>query len=644
MFTHSRAALLHVALWLFGLLLAVGAEARPSLQYRPIPNASPIALPDRPIDPQELETFFDGLIGGQFAAHKLAGTAVVVVRDGKPVFEKGYGFADVEKAIPVDPARTRFTVGSVSKLFVWTAVMQLVEQRRLDLDVDINRYLSKFKIHDRYATPVTLRALLTHSAGFEETGTPFSPQIAGRYRSLGDFLAHHLPPRAMPPVKDYAHASRPYSNWGPLLAAHVVENVSKERFDRYVDHHILQPLGMTSSGFQAGLGAGGANRALGYRFNNGAMVGELEDMTSSGAAGALIATPDDIGHFMIAHLENGAFGDSRILAPRTAATMHRRSAQSNPYLNGMALGFIESYQNGRRTLRHDGATQLSHSELMLFPEEKLGLFITYNSYEGGYARPESIKAFVDHYFPATIPRIIPQADFARRALEYTGDYRGLRRSYSSYEKLLGSFPINVSALGNGRLLAAGSQWTEVAPDIFRNDAGELLGFNRNALGKVDSLNLKYSIVPAERIAWYENVSIHALIFVLCLGCAITAIAWGVRRRGWKKGSTWYLRSAGWFLAGTGALNLLSFVLIAVVLAQGVQVIMASGVPAALYVGLSLALMSVPMTLACVVVAAAMFKAGFRSRAARISYAGLAAASAIYLGLLHYWNLLGLHLG
>nr|HMT21774.1 serine hydrolase domain-containing protein [Promineifilum sp.] len=131
---------------------------------------TPSAAPPQgqgPADPAELETFLDELFARQMAEYRIAGAAVSVVKDGQLLFTKGYGYSDVANKIPVDPERTLFRIGSVGKLFTWTAVMQLVEQGKLDLDADINTYLD-FRIPDTYPQPITLKHLLTHTAGFEE--------------------------------------------------------------------------------------------------------------------------------------------------------------------------------------------------------------------------------------------------------------------------------------------------------------------------------------------------------------------------------------------------------------------------------------------------------------------------------------------
>lgn len=639
----ARALLFVITLFMLLAPPVAGARAGNPLSYRPIDGASPVPRADRPIEAEELEVFLDGVIAGQFATHRLAGAALVVVKDGQVVLRKGYGYADLDKRVPVDPGVTGFTVGSISKLLVWTAVMQLVEQGKLDLDADVNRYLTRFQIDDSFDAPITLRHLMTHTAGLEEVGTPFAPEIAGRYASLGDFLASNLPKRAMPPAANFAHAAMPYSNWGPLLAAHVVETVSGERFDRYAARHILDPLGMASSRFQTDATAAGPNRALGYAYEDGAMAGRLEDMTASGPAGALIATADDIARLMIAHLERGKAAGGRILAPETVALMHRRSAQSSSHLDAVALGFMESHQNGRRLLRHDGSTRFNHSDLVLLPDRRVGLFVTYNSHDGGYARREIIKAFLDRYYPAEIPLLRAPPAARGDLASYVGDYRSLRRSFTTNEALFGAFPLSVRALPNGRLLVAGSQWQKVAPDTFRNADGEFLGFNRGSGGGVASLSLKTSLVPAERIAWYQNPLVHAPVAALAILSGLLAIVMGLMKR---TGPTlphpacW----AGRLATAVGALNILSCVAFASAFAGGLAAIMDDGPPPGLYVGTVLSLWSLGLTGALAVAVAHLVRNRYFSRRRRLAYVCGWLVAVLYLVILAYWNLLGFHIG
>jgi CubicO group peptidase (beta-lactamase class C family) len=161
-----------------------------------------------PLTAEDLNPWRDGFFPNALKQADIAGAVVIVVKDGQVVAKKGYGYADVVKRIPMDPDRTIVGVGSVSKLFAWTAVMQLVEQGKLDLDADINRYLD-FKIPPYQGKPITLRNLMTHSAGFAERGFKVWPE-GQTPRTLGAYLKGT-------PVPDRIYAPgtvAAYSNYG----------------------------------------------------------------------------------------------------------------------------------------------------------------------------------------------------------------------------------------------------------------------------------------------------------------------------------------------------------------------------------------------------------------------------------------------
>ncbi|NIP68221.1 MAG: serine hydrolase, partial [Planctomycetales bacterium] len=207
---------------------------------------APASSPQQgPTDPAELEAFLDELIGKKMEEYHIAGAAVSVVKDGKLFFAKGYGYADLENGIPVDPEQTVFRIGSVTKLFTWTAVMQLVEQGKLDLDADINTYLD-FRIPDTYPQPITLRHLLTHTAGFEDWFFEFLALGADDLVPPREWLVSHMPARVRPPGD-----SAGYSNYGTSLAGYIVARVSGQPYDQYIQEHILDPLGMVHSTVQS---------------------------------------------------------------------------------------------------------------------------------------------------------------------------------------------------------------------------------------------------------------------------------------------------------------------------------------------------------------------------------------------------------
>src|SRR5882762_8779466 len=179
---------------LFGCLVSWSSVRADTAGYSlQIPDESPGSLTQR-----DLAAWADGFLPFALKRGDIAGAVMVVVKDGAVLFEKGYGYADVAAHTPVDPARTLFRPGSVSKLFTWTAVMQLVEQGQLDLDVDVNRYLD-FKIPEAFGKPITLRNLMTHTPGFEEQGKGLFGTAKDRDLSLQGYVKRSTPKRIFAP-------------------------------------------------------------------------------------------------------------------------------------------------------------------------------------------------------------------------------------------------------------------------------------------------------------------------------------------------------------------------------------------------------------------------------------------------------------
>src|SRR5829696_359050 len=229
-----------------------------------------------PTDPAELEAFLDKELGREMAKHHIAGAAVSVVKDDKLFFAKGYGDADLENKIPVDPERTNFRIGSLAKLFTWTAVMQLAEQGKLDLDEDINTYLD-FRIPDTYPQPITLKDLMTHTAGFEDL---YFERLASESKDLlppREWLISHMPARVRPPGEVAA-----YSSYGAALAGYIVARVSGEPYNRYIQEHILNPLGMVHTTAQSSMPPDiRAHTSVGYTYKDGAFK-EFPDTSDMG--------------------------------------------------------------------------------------------------------------------------------------------------------------------------------------------------------------------------------------------------------------------------------------------------------------------------------------------------------------------------
>jgi CubicO group peptidase (beta-lactamase class C family) len=513
-------------------------------------TAAPPARPSAPSvqselnDRTEAETWLDETMARQLEAHDVPGATVVVVRDDEVFLAKGYGYADLESQRPVVADETVFSVGSTGKLMTWTAVMQGVEDGRLELDRDVNDYLreSTVAIPDTYADPVTLEHLGTHSAGFEDVFAGMLADDPAAVRPMEDLLAEHRPARVRPPGEFVA-----YSNYGTALAGHVVAETYDTPFTEYVDERVFEPLGMNDTTYAQPLPDRlEPRRAVGYTYQDGAYRAHPPLVwTLPPEGGSLRTTGSDMGRFMLAHLNEGRYGSERVLEPETVREMHRRhftKSEDVPELNGMAYGFIEMDRNGERIVGHWGDTPRFKSLLALFPERDVGLFVVYNAPGGQTARFELLDAFVDRYYPQSdAPVVEPPPGAADRATALTGDYRSLTVSESSWERLLGvttrTYSVGASDEGyltTRRLGGEARTWVERRPGVYEAVGGDdVLVFRFDEAGRATHL-FRGAFGPAtyERVPWYESLTVTlsvlgagALAFVSVLSLWVGGFAW-----------------------------------------------------------------------------------------------------------------------
>ncbi len=493
--------------------------------------AAPVAGTDSASldDPKDVEAFMDGLVALQLAAHNIPGAEVAVVKDGKVILVKGYGYADRDRLIPVDAEKTLFRPGSVSKLFVWTAVMQLVEQGKLDLNADVNNYLKAFKIPDAFGKPVTLLNLMTHTPGFEDSGRDLFVAGPDKMTSLEQYLSTHIPARVYPPGEVSA-----YSNYGAALAGYIVQVVTGMPFEEYVERAIFTPLGMTHSTFRQPLSAAlQADMSQGYLYQGGAFKAGDFEWVNAFPAGSLSAPAGDMAKFMIAHLQDGEYNGQRILKAETAQAMHAQAWTPSPEIEGMAHGFYATRINGVRIIQHGGDTALFHTLLMLIPEKGVGLYVSYNSITASPARSELQQAFMDRYFPAERKALTPPADFQSRLNEYAGSYMFARMNYSSPEKIGGLFeslsvgpgPQNTLLVTSVRNPGGVDQWVEVKPGVLKMVGGDdTLVFLDESGGQYHTAYLASApIIAGLRSPWYASQGFGIGLLAACLILFLTGI-------------------------------------------------------------------------------------------------------------------------
>lgn len=621
----------------------ISAGAAPSL-----PTAAANNLDDRPA----LEAFFDGAMHVGMEEHHVTGAVVAIVKDGKLLFAKGYGKSSLAKGTPIEPATSLFRIGSTTKTLTWTAVMQLVEEGKLDLDTDVNTYLKGVKLPEAFGKRITLRELMTHTAGFEEgfLGYLISSDPKSQI-PIETAMALHRPTIVSPPGSMSA-----YSNYGAALAGLIVEQVSGMPYNTYIETHILEPLDMHYATVQEPVPERLAPYVTtGYKFENGGEVAQPYEIiggfrpAGSGAVSAL-----DMTHLMLAHLQGGRYGDRQILKPATVDLMHTTAFQLDPRFPGMALGLYHADINGHDAIGHGGDTEFCHSDMLLLPKDNVGLFLSFITPDNR-VRERIEQAFFDRYFPRTAPQPqrLPDAEAVKLAAKYSGAYQWTRRNHSDIEKVLNlTAGLKVGALQNGNLVVSGLgqdplQLEPIGTDLYREvlQGNIEVAFRTDASGRVTHMFFNMlPFMPTERAPWYDQASVWftvlAVIFLACLG-ALASTYYRSRETRIMPAPE---RRAIWTGALTAFWALATFAVLGGVLAvTGIDGLL-DRIPTGLRVGLVMPLVFVALTIYLLAVTLGVWRHRFWTVGRRIGYSLTAFAATLLCIFFWQWNLLGWRFG
>ncbi len=615
-----------------------------------------------PIDPAELEIFLDEFFDQNMEELNIPGAAVVVVKDGEILFSEGYGFADLEQQIPVDPAKTVMRVASVSKLFTATAAMQLVEQGLLDLDTDVNLYLTALQIPEDYSEPVTLAQLLTHTAGFEDRVIGTIALSEDELLPLGEYLEGNTPKRVLEPGSVHS-----YSNYSFALAGLLIEEVTGTPFAQYVDENILQPLGMSRSTFEQPLPPKLAKDfAVGYFVTDGTYEPGDYAYLQEPPEGSMSSTAEDMARFMIAHLQDGRYKDVRILEESTARLMHEQQFTHHAQLPGLGYAFKERFVNGERLIGHGGDIGTYSSQMILHSEDDLGFFVVYNVFNDAL-RERLIAAFMDRFYdegslataPATVE--LSQEDLAR----FTGGYRWTKYPRSTIGKLVALLPgpVNVNIVANDdstlsvSFFGASLEWryAPVEPLVFKQvsggvqelsglefDLGDTLVFSEDESGEVDFGFIPLQSIALEKVAGYEAGVVQAgalgSFLLIFLSPAVIWPLGAVIRRIRNRASTSSAgsRRARW-VAGTVSILNFTFLMI-LILAIGGGLMF--GVPPIVQVALIIPIVTALLTLILLWMTFSAWKDRYWSILGRLYYSFITLAAVLFLVWANYWNLIG----
>ncbi len=498
--------------------------------------ASASELP--PITRKDLESFLDGAISSQLEEYHIPAATISVVVGDEVLLSKGYGRFDVEVERPPDPERTIFRAGSVSKLFIWTALAQLAERGKLEFDRNVNDYLEEVQIPEQYDQSVTLRDIFTHTSGFEEKGIHLYAPSAEKLLPLQEALKKNQPARVRPPGEIPA-----YSNYATAIAGQVISNVSGTSYYRHLEENLFNPLEMENSTFRQPVPETLEGEiAKGYTWEDGHFVEGDFEFVQLGPGGAMSSTAGDMANFMIAHLNKGELKGEAILSPEATGRMHRRQFAAMPEAGGLTMGFIEIFRNDKRLILHGGDTYLFHSGMFLIPDEEVGIFVSYNAPGGGQARMNLLDSFLDRYFPASKGASAPgngraeSNGYSRSVGEFTGSYRSSRSNFTTFEKARNLFsPIEIRRVGGSKLLTTGfgtgpAKWRRIGELTFENvsfRSNEKLFFSGDGEKGVKYLFMENNPTTALiKLPWWGNYNLHlAIPVVVALFFCISFLAW-----------------------------------------------------------------------------------------------------------------------
>lgn len=595
-------------------------------------------------DPAVVEAFVDGAVIPTMEKHHSPSGVVAVMKDGEIILEKGYGYIDVDKRIPVDAGESMFRPGSISKLFTWIAVMQQVEQGRLDLDVDVNTYLKTFQVPDTYpGQPVTLRHVMTHTAGFEDGAVGYLIiDDPSRIMPLAESLAHYQPARVFAPGERVA-----YSNWATSLAGLIVANVSGLSFNDYIQTHILDVLGMSHSTFVEPLPASlEPYMAKAYRFEAGAYVETpYEIVANFGPAGAAAVSARDMTYFARALLNDGAWEGRRILQPQTLQQMLDEGFVHDDRVRGIGLGFLkrEFGPEGFDNFGHDGSTTRFNSHFGLSKSEDFMLFSSFSGPNGGAVHQHFVKAFYDEFFPKPAPKLEPPADFAERAGDYAGVYNNSRGSFTRIEAIMRPLGgMKVAAMPDNTLLIGDKRYVEVEPNLFRALYGtERVAFQQAEDGSIDRFVMDgFGVFEFYRVPFYETGDFTLLVMGLSLLAAVTVLLGAAYQ--WRQ-----LRAAGaaeqraaYTSVAFAALTVAFYATLGIGVGGGLDDLF-YGLPFTLKAALVFPLLLVPVVLYHLYQCAQVWRQHlFHGTWARIRYSVVTVIAVLSLWFYYFWNLLG----
>ncbi|MBL7848087.1 MAG: beta-lactamase family protein [Cyclobacteriaceae bacterium] len=596
-------------------------------------------------DTVALEGFMDGVMETHFRDKHIVGAAVSIIKDGKVLLAKGYGYMDERNRIPVTANASLFRIGSITKLFTWVSVMQLVQQGKLDLNADVNTYLKDFQIPATYPEPITLNHLMTHTPGFEDLVIGLFGRDTTSLKPLEEILKNQIPARVRKPG---TYAS--YSNHGTAMAAYIVELVSGMQFNEYVEKNIIGPLGMKQTTLRQPLPKEFVPQmSKGYKYEGGVFAEKPYEYVPLYPAGSAATTALDMVPFMRMFLENGQLNGAVILDSATLALMKTPAHQHDPAVNPMRHGLIDMSRGGVEVIGHGGDTFWFHSMLALMPASQTGIFLSFNTDTGGGTAGVVLDEFLDRYFPETTQPQPPKfsKDYLTR---FAGKYRVNRHAYKDYSSVAGMLSdASVTVLDStGLRLKVGETVRDLVPIdslVFREkNTSNRYVFQKAEKGDIGVLLIgNVPILALEKVSGLKSADLHMFIFILAIITAVvTLLFWpivalsrmGYQAHRYTKPMPFNARLIAW-------LNYLVLIIFYVgVTSNANEEGIVYGTVSALKFFLYFPFLNLLLTVGMLIWLVRILPTGYHRVMSRLYYLVLCLVSLAALWQLYYWNMFG----
>lgn len=595
----------------------------------------------------ELNAWIDSTFTENIRSLNIAGATIVIMQGDSILHLNGYGVTDIESKKAVDAHASIFGVASISKTFVGTAVMKLIEDGKLELDRDVNTYLKSIQLNYPFNDSITVRHLLTHTAGFDDNNIGTIVHSADKLIPLAEYIKTRMSPQIRPSGKAIA-----YSNNGYALLGLVVEEVSGMPFHVYVKENILNPLEMNHSGYrrQAKLKE---NYVTSYLQKNGQLIPYKPDFHHFYPAASFRTTASDMGNYISMLLNNGRYNGTQLLDSSTVAKMHHTAFKNYDKANfGWLLGFTESQWYGIRTVGHSGGIQGFSSQLTLIPKKNIGLFICVNS-SNVYQRKSRI--FMDKFINDLYARLMPESMVQKETASvstkagavdeplemFTGAYRYIRYAHTTLDKLgvlIGLAPeINIVSKDSTLEIV---EWQDklipISDLTFRGNWDRYLAFGKNAKGQIAYFFT--DTYAYEKLKWYEPVKFQRVwigsIFLFLLIYIITS---GIRKLFVRNRERHLLKKINFSIA---SLIILFIVVFAYALFTTDIMLFFNGVPSLMKIALVLPFLIIPLELVSVYLLVKTIRFKELKTLGIIYQSVILVAAVLFIPWLMYYNLIG----